>query len=303
MVASIFLLRSKQIQVLQTSLVGSTIILTLFNMGGAFIWGGWKRGRQYFNRQLARTMSSLLSVSVFGVIIPTAFDKFSDSSDSSVAAISRGTSVILIAVYLFYVLHEYTRKRWHDMEEEPDAPGVLPGCVLPKTQASKDASDIGRPSASTTGADKKTDIERHKEKNSTDENDEVKLSIRTSIVVLVLGTAILAFNTQFMTDSISGIAEGAGAISLAFIGLVLIPMLSNDVTAFQNAAQDKMDIAIQCALGRSLQMTLLVIPGSVLIAWMMDIEMTLAFDGFYMAILFISTLVVYTGISNGKSNW
>jgi Ca2+/H+ antiporter len=42
-ITSIFLLRSDQIFVLETALVGNTMILTLFNMGGAFIWGGWKR--------------------------------------------------------------------------------------------------------------------------------------------------------------------------------------------------------------------------------------------------------------------
>lgn len=208
--------------------------------------------------------------------------------------------MVLIAVYISYVLYEYTKKKDHDTEEEAYVSSILPGCGVPSAPASHKASIAGPPSLSITGAGKETGLDRQNDTYPADEKDEAKLSIRTSIVVLAVGTAILAFNTQFMTDSISGIAEGAGAMSLAFIGLVLIPMLSNDVTAFQNAAQDKMDLAIQCALRRSLQMTSLVIPGSILIVWMMDLEMTLAFDHVYMAILFVSTIVVYNGVSNGK---
>ncbi|PMD39505.1 hypothetical protein L207DRAFT_391742, partial [Hyaloscypha variabilis F] len=253
-ITSIFLLKSNQLVVLETSLIGSTIILTLFNMGGAFIWGGWKRRRQHFNQELARTMSSMLSISVFGLLIPTAFDKFSVTPESSLAGSSRGTSVILITVYLFYAMYEYTTKG--DLGMEKEAP-------VPKFEA--------------------------------------KLSITTSIIVLIIGTTILAFNTQFMTDSISGIAQED--MGQAFIGMVLIPVLSNDITALQNAAQGKMNSAIQCALGRSLQITLLVIPGIVFLAWIMQRDWTLSFDGFYMAILFGSTLVVQAGIGNGNSNW
>ncbi|KAN0122844.1 hypothetical protein V8E51_001170 [Hyaloscypha variabilis] len=268
-ITSIFLLKSNQLVVLETSLIGSTIILTLFNMGGAFIWGGWKRRRQHFNRELARTMSSMLSISVFGLLIPTAFDKFSVTPESSLAGSSRGTSLILITVYLFYALYEYTTNGDLGIEQEAPVPKFVP-----------------QPLSSST---------------PTDESEEAKLSITTSTIVLIIGTTILAFNTQFMTDSISGIAQED--MGQAFIGMVLIPMLSNDITVFQNAAQDKMNSAIQCALGRSLQITLLVIPGTVLLAWIMQRDWTLSFDGFYMAILFGSTLVVQAGIGNGNSNW
>jgi Ca2+:H+ antiporter len=281
--------------VLETSLIGSTIILTLFNMGGAFIWGGWKRRRQHFNQELARTMSSMLSISVFGLLIPTAFDKFSVTPESSLAGSSRGTSVILITVYLFYAMYEYTTKGDLGMEKEAPVPKFVRQPLSSSTPTgSASPSRIIR-------AIRHLNRDPQQDLHSPDESEEAKLSITTSIIVLIIGTTILAFNTQFMTDSISGIAQED--MGQAFIGMVLIPVLSNDITALQNAAQGKMNSAIQCALGRSLQITLLVIPGIVFLAWIMQRDWTLSFDGFYMAILFGSTLVVQAGIGNGNSNW
>lgn len=92
----------------------------------------------------------------------------------------------------------------------------------------------------------------------------VRISITTSVTALVLGTAILAFITQFMTGSIGNITQQY--CSGAFVGIVLLPILSSDLTAFENAALDKIGVAIQSALGRSLQTTLLVMPATVLVA-------------------------------------
>jgi Ca2+:H+ antiporter len=187
----------------------------------------------------------LLLISVFGLIIPTVFDKFSTTSESDIAALSRGTSVILITIYLSYALHEYRTNGGHDTDEAR-AQRAVPEKLFPSTSAGSAASVVAIPPLRINGTNKRVDPDPQQDLHSKDEDDEAKLSTATSIIVLALGTAILAFNTQFMTDSISGIA--IEDLSEAFIGFVLIPMLSNDITAFQNAAQDKMNSTIQCAL-------------------------------------------------------
>lgn len=199
------------------------------------------------------------------------------------------------------MLYEYRTKGGLDTDKEAQVQGAVLKNSFPSTSAGSAASVMVMSLSRINGVNRRVDPDPQQDLHSKDEDEEAKLSITTSIIVLALGTEILAFNTQFMIDGISGIAYKD--LSEAFIGLVLILMLSNDVTAFQNAAQDKMNSTIQCALGRSLQITLLVIPGLVLIAWIMQLHMTLSFDGFYMTILFASTLVVQAGISNGNSNW
>lgn len=103
-----------------------------------------------------------------------------------------------------------------------------------------------------------------------DEDDEVEpqFHIFVCLAILVIGTTLLAFNTQFMTHSIQGLNEKAG-VPRDFIGIILLPILGNGLIAVQSAIRDKMDATIQAALGKSLQTTLFVIPVLILVAWAM----------------------------------
>lgn len=74
-----------------------------------------------------------------------------------------------------------------------------------------------------------------------------------------------------------------------------------------------MDLSIGVAVGSSLQIALLVIPISVIIGWIVGSRaqpsglnegvMTLNFDGFVIAVLFIAVLLVNYLIQDGKSHW
>lgn len=73
-----------------------------------------------------------------------------------------------------------------------------------------------------------------------------------------------------------------------------------------------MDLSIGVAVGSSLQIALLLIPLSVIIGWIIGpVEdgtlregvMTLNFDGFVIAVLFIAVLLVNYLIADGKSHW
>lgn len=75
-------------------------------------------------------------------------------------------------------------------------------------------------------------------------------------------------------------------------------------TAVTVAIKDKMDLAIGVAVGSSMQIALLVIPLIVVIGWIMHIDnMTLYFDGFQIAVLFVAVLLVNYLIQDGKSHW
>jgi Ca2+:H+ antiporter len=75
-------------------------------------------------------------------------------------------------------------------------------------------------------------------------------------------------------------------------------------TAVTVAIKDKMDLAIGVAVGSSMQIALLVLPLIVVIGWIMHIDnMTLYFDGFQIAVLFVAVFLVNYLIQDGKSNW
>jgi Ca2+:H+ antiporter len=56
------------------------------------------------------------------------------------------------------------------------------------------------------------------------------------------------------------------------------------------AIKDKMDLAIGVAVGSSMQIALLVTPLMVLLGWILGADMTLFFNTFETAILFITVL-------------
>ena len=96
-------------------------------------------------------------------------------------------------------------------------------------------------------------------------------------------------------------------ISKVFVGLILLPIVGNaaeHATAVTVACKDKMDLAIGVAVGSSMQIALLVLPFVVVLGWIIDVDtMTLNFDGFQIAVLFVSVLLVTFLISDGKSHW
>lgn len=65
-----------------------------------------------------------------------------------------------------------------------------------------------------------------------------------------------------------------------------------------------MDLAIGVAVGSSMQVALLVIPFAVILGWILGLnDMNLSFDGFQVAVLFVSVLLVNYLIGDGKSHW
>ena len=136
-----------------------------------------------------------------------------------------------------------------------------------------------------------------------EEQDVPPLSLITAIIASVVFTALLAFNTQFATNSVQGIMQ-QHSISTTFMGIVILPVLSNDLTPVIMAMRDKMHTSLSLTLERCMQTALMVVPLVVLIAWGMNIDrMTLDFDSFSVASLFASIIIVTYVVQEGKSNW
>jgi Ca2+:H+ antiporter len=142
--------------------------------------------------------------------------------------------------------------------------------------------------------------------NQGDEQEEGQiLSPVAAGVALVVVTVMVAICAEFLVDSIDSIVESAH-ISKTFVGLILIPIVGNaaeHVTAVIVAYKGKMDLAINVAIGSSMQIALFVTPFLVILGWIMGQPMTLHFQGFETIIFFISVLIVNYLIQDGKSNY
>ena len=139
-----------------------------------------------------------------------------------------------------------------------------------------------------------------------DDREEPQLYIWVAVLTLAISTAFVALCAEFMVGSVNALTERSG-INKTFVGLILLPIVGNaaeHATAVTVAIKDKMDLAIGVAVGSSMQIALLIVPFVVIIGWIMGKDvMNLDFDGFQIAVLFVTVLLVNYLIADGKSHW
>ena len=94
-----------EINIVQASLVGSILSNLLLILGMCFLFGGLRFREQIYNSTVTQMSACLLSLSVISLLLPTAFkaafsDNSSEAANIAVLQVSRGTSVILLLVYI-----------------------------------------------------------------------------------------------------------------------------------------------------------------------------------------------------------
>ncbi|KAH6659204.1 Sodium/calcium exchanger protein-domain-containing protein, partial [Truncatella angustata] len=285
LIVAIEALAQNKVEVVKTSLIGSILSNLLLVLGMCFFFGGIGRQVQYFNKTVAQTAASLLALAVASNIIPTVFAQHASEDETNgaavdnadVAALSRGTSVILLVVYGAYLLFQL--KTHIEVFNEP-------------SQKHNDQALAG--------------LHRHDMSDEEEEEEELAtLSGWVACLTLFLSTVLVAFCAEFMVNGIEPITEAG--VSVEFVGLILLPIVGNaaeHVTAVTVAIKDKMDLAIGVAVGSSMQVSLFLIPLLVIIGWGMGIEdMNLSFDTFQVAVVFVTVLLVNYLIADGESHW
>lgn len=147
--------------------------------------------------------------------------------------------------------------------------------------------------------------QRTEDEEESDNDDELELSLPVAVFCLLFATLMLSMLSDYLVDAIEPMADALG-ISEAFIGIILIPIVGNAVeqlTAVRMAIKNKMDISLSIAIGSATQVSMFAVPTAVLVAWMMDLDLTLAFDSFEQQIFLFTTIIIFAMINDGKTNW
>jgi Ca2+:H+ antiporter len=108
---SIIALRNNEIRIVQASMLGSILSNILLVLGCCFLAGGIKYKEQSFNSTVASTMSSLMTVATASLIIPATLyavmsNKDSGTQEDNIMVLSRGTSIILLFIYISYLFFQ-----------------------------------------------------------------------------------------------------------------------------------------------------------------------------------------------------
>jgi Ca2+:H+ antiporter len=285
----------------------------LLVMGMCFFFGGLRREEQFFNVTVAQTAASLLALAIASIIVPSAFDHFTVTTVVPIAEISRGTAIILLIAYGCYLFFQLkTHSAMYSAQSEkvamkPSKHRIQDGAIKKGLAAAGGmgaAQGRSRPlSTDIPPGDEIMQRDAYEQQAARDkeEEDEPQLHIWVAVFTLAAATVIIALCAEFMVDSINVVARD---ISTEFIGLILLPIVGNaaeHATAVTVACKDKMDLAIGVAVGSSMQIALLVLPLIIVLGWILGHdEMNLSFDGFQIAVLFVSVLLVNYLISDGK---
>ena len=276
-------------------------------LGLGFFCGGLRRVDQHYNVTMGQVFSNLLLLSMSGLILPTVAKLLTRVSDTGIVPISRAISIIFILVYACFLFFAFGTHYKHYSEPSKKVPKramrsdggeigteavVWPADAIPKSTLSAKGSPWVAPGRELQDPDTDSDNESNKPRSP----------LKRVLLLFVISTTLLGFNTTFATDSLDGLVEATG-LSRTFIGIVLLPLLSNDFTIVNPAIEDKMDLCISLTVGKCIQTTLVVIPFTILLGWMIGVDLELSFDGFEVAALFASVLYINSMIEKGKSHW
>lgn len=194
----------------------------------------------------------------------------------SILVLSRGTAIILLALYVLYLIFQL---RTHSNLFSADAEAGLD--------------------------DETTQTPETAEQQDCEHEEEPVMGPIAALAVLVVVTVLVAVCADYLVGSIDDIVASTN-MSKAFIGLILLPIVGNaaeHVTAVVVAVRNKMDLAMGVAIGSSIQIALGVTPFLVIVGWIMDKDMTLRFETFQTVSFAVSVLVVTYTVQDGKSNY
>ena len=150
----IIALIKNEIEIVQASLVGSILSNLLLILGMAFLLGGLRFREQVYNSTVTQMSACLLSLSVTSLLLPTAFhasfsNKNSKEAMVAVIELSRGSSVILLLIYVLYLLFQlkshaymYASTPQHVIDEESH-PGVLADMLNTSSSSDSGSSSDG----------------------------------------------------------------------------------------------------------------------------------------------------------------
>ncbi len=260
----------------KASITGSIIGNILLVLGASMVAGGIRHKRQVFNRTAAGLGATLLSLATIGLIIPTIYYFIYQGSMSIGGAgalpAAQQTTVnyiseeIALVLALTYGLSLYFSLRTHSH------------LYLGETEEAEMARNV---------------------------QSALQWSRRLSVIVLLVSTALIALASEFLVESVEQAAHRLGLNSI-FVGVIVVAIIGNAAehsTAILMAHKNKMDLALNVAVGSGIQIALFVAPVLVLASMLLGQPMDLHFTAMETAAVLISIVILALVCQDGESHW
>ncbi len=268
LIIALFALGAGLQEVVKASIVGSVIGNTLLVLGASMFAGGLGRERQRFSRTTAMAQSTMLLLAVVALTMPAIFELVEGRGLPAPGAerVVYGTAVehLSFAVAIVLML------------------SYVAGLVF--------------------------SLRTHRGLfNPPEEAQEAEpWSVRRSVGALTLAGVAVGVMSEILVGSISEAAKSIGLTEF-FVGAIVVAIVGNAAehwVAVLVARKDKMDLAVNIAIGSSAQIALFVAPLLVMASFVLGPgPMPLVFNGFELGAFFLAILIATHVTSEGESTW
>jgi Ca2+:H+ antiporter len=130
-------------------------------------------------------------------------------------------------------------------------------------------------------------------------------SLKKSIVILFLSVLAVVIMSEILVSTIKPATQALG-ISEIFVGLILIPIVGNAAehsAAIMMAMKNKMNIALEIAVGSSVQIALFVAPVLVFLGYAFGHPMNLLFNTLEIACIILAIVVVNNIVRDSETDY
>jgi Ca2+:H+ antiporter len=130
-------------------------------------------------------------------------------------------------------------------------------------------------------------------------------SFRFALGMLALSTAAVAYMSEVLVGALEPTVATLG-MSKLFVGLIVVPIIGNaaeHATAVVMAMKDKMEVAVEIAIGSSTQIAVFVAPVLVFVSLALGHPMDFVFSAPEIAAVAVATAVLSFIALDGRSNW
>jgi Ca2+:H+ antiporter len=270
LIIALFALGAGLHEVVKASIIGSILGNTLLVLGAAMFVGGWRRDRQRFDRTAASAQSSMLLLAASAMVMPAAYELIDGRGLPMPGAerVHYDTTVqSLSAAVACVLIFSYVAGLWFSLRTHRDL-------FNPVHEAGEDEHE--------------------------------PWTVRKSVFALAVAGVAVAVMSEILVDSISEAAEKLG-LSEFFIGVIIVAIVGNAAehwVAVLVAMKNKMDLAVNIAIGSSAQIALFVAPVLVLTSFVIGPHpMALVFNGFELAGILLAILIANHVTNEGESTW
>jgi Ca2+:H+ antiporter len=145
----------------------------------------------------------------------------------------------------------------------------------------------------------------YQSKNEDHEHEEPEWQKGKSIMILALATLAVAYVSENLVHTFEAVAESFGWSEL-FIGVIIVAIVGNaaeHASAIIMAYKNKMDVAVEIAVGSTLQIAMFVAPVLVLISLLFPTKMPLVFTMPELISMITAVLLTIVISNDGETNW